>query len=722
MTGGLINIVSYVSNDLYLTGSPQITFYKMVYRRYTNFAMESVYLDFDDDIKFGYESELVPPRIADLLHKSYLHIKIPNISITKHDVGIDTSNLTYAYSNNNIFDDYQKVKTVYMKNMVKIYQIIFKAVNAINVTYSGLVQDVHEYVQSDNVFDLLNQYDELLKITQHQLIANNDPNRDILDCTRSNLWTVLTSVNINKLIEDSKKTIDVNEYEEQSDDYIKEHHKIMKNSVFGEIQKGLDRCIQVQQFFFEESKNLSNQIEEDKNNNIKCAWVKNLGHSIIEYIDVYIGGKRIDRHLGIWINIWYQLTYKEPQIKIYNEMIGNVDELTNFDNREKPAYDLYIPMTFWFNKFNGLSFPLIAMQYNDLRFNVKLRKFEEVFYIERVYRTSFHGTETVLTASLIDFITNRSKNADASALTHIELVQDIVLTDIWEEKGKRLNAHIIMDYIYLESAERKRFAQSGHEYLIERMQIDTFDHIRQKDLDVQLDFTNPSKELIWVMMKDAYTENDYGWNECKWDNYTIGTEGKNPVIDCSMSFNTYTRVQKQVGRYFDTYQPLIYHKVSPSSGINIYSFCTDPLQQQPTGSCNFSRLIDAKLFLTIDPRIYRYTDAELYPYDTDLDFAIELENNQDFLNTIDHDFMSHELSLLENIEKITPSQLLYKNKLTEALEIYDELEQGNVSSISMRVLRLYYFQTTSKFHVFNLTMNILRLIGGYGALAYSGNN
>ena len=87
MAGGLINIVSYVSNDLYLTGSPQITFYKMVYRRYTNFSMESVYLDFDDDIKFDHESELVPPRIADLLHKSYLHISIPSINISSPSSG-----------------------------------------------------------------------------------------------------------------------------------------------------------------------------------------------------------------------------------------------------------------------------------------------------------------------------------------------------------------------------------------------------------------------------------------------------------------------------------------------------------------------------------------------------------------------------------------------------------------------------------------------------------
>lgn len=109
---------------------------------------------------------------------------------------------------------------------------------------------------------------------------------------------------------------------------------------------------------------------------------KNLGHSIIDFIDVYIGGKRIDKHVGIWINIWYQLTYKDAQKSIYNNLIGNVASLNNFDKQSKPAFDLYIPLSFWFNKFNGLSFPLIAMQYNDVRFNVKLRKFQEVFLLK----------------------------------------------------------------------------------------------------------------------------------------------------------------------------------------------------------------------------------------------------------------------------------------------------------------------------------------------------
>ena len=151
MAGGLINVVSYVSSDLYLTGAPQITFYKMVYRRYTNFAMESIHLDFDDDIKFGYESELVPPRIGDLMHKSYLHLNIPSMSVSRQDVGIDTTDLNFVYLDKTKISDYERIRTVYMSVLTNIYRIIYKAVNATNVSYAGLVQDVQAYVNSGNV-------------------------------------------------------------------------------------------------------------------------------------------------------------------------------------------------------------------------------------------------------------------------------------------------------------------------------------------------------------------------------------------------------------------------------------------------------------------------------------------------------------------------------------------------------------------------------------------
>lgn len=732
MAGGLINIVSYVSNDLYLTGAPQITFYKMVYRRYTNFAMESIYLDFDDDIKFGSESELVPPRIGDLMHKAYLHLSIPNFSITNQDVGIDTSGIQYIYLDKSTISDYEKIRNIYMNILTNIYRIIYKAVNATNVTYTGLVHDVQTYVNTGSNLSLLNAYDALLLETRQKLISNSDPRATLLDSTRSNLWYILTHINVNKLIKDSDKSIDSTVFEPNSDEYIKELQRIMKNTVKKEIEKGLDFCKSVQNYYFTEYQKFITTTASDKNQNIKCAWVKNLGHSLIEYIDVFIGGKRIDRHWGIWINIWYQLTYKEAQIQIYNKLIGNIAELTNFDNHEKPKYDMYIPLSFWFNKFNGLAFPLIAMQYNDIRFTLKLRKLEEVFFIERIYKGLLNGSDIVLTAKMIDFIQNRAENRSDLQLTNIEMVNDIVLSDIWDDKGKRLGGHILMDYVYLESPERKRFAQSGHEYLIERMQYEIFDNIHQTEFDVRLDFTNPSKELVWVFSKDVYTQNELSWNECRWDDYAVSNGKGNPVLSASLNFNNYVRIQKQVGSYFNKLQPYTFHKVSPADGINMYSFCIDPRQHQPTGSCNFTRLTNVRLFNIIDDMFYRYTDSDIYPYDTNVDFQFNVTEPNALLDMIDITYVrklikeykiaSLNTGLRVGPETVTSKQMLKRfQDANSSLYVYEQISSGNTIQINMNAYRRLIFKTTAKCYVFNLTMNILRLIGGYGALAYAGN-
>lgn len=734
MGGGLIHIATYASNDLYLTGAPQVTFYKMVYRRYTNFSMESIYLNFDDDINFDHESELTPPRIGDLLHKSYLHISIPNIAVTKADVGIDTSDIRFNYLNKSTVSNYESIKSVYMNVMANIYRISYKAVNAVNVSYTGLVQDVQAYVSSNGVLELLNRYDGLLLETKNKLDEIGDPKAAIMDSTRSNLWYIITHIDINELVTLADNSIDPNIYPPNSDEYVKEIQKVMKQTAFKEIDKGMDFCKEVQQYFFDEYEQFVNETVNDKSKNIRAAWVKNLGHSIIEYIDVYIGGRRIDRHLGIWINIWYQLTYKDPQIDVYNKMIGNVANLTNFDNLEKPAYDIYVPLTFWFNKFNGLSFPLIAMQYNDLSFVVKLRKLEEVFYIEKIYKGYLNGSEVILTADLIDFIQNRSENRTELTLEGIEEVQDIVLTDIWNNKGKMLHGHIVMDYIYIESVERKRFAQSGHEYLIERIQSNIFDNIQRSQLDVNLDFTNPCKELIWVYLKDIYATNTYGWNECRWYDHSVSGGVGNPVLEASLQFNNYTRIQKQVGMYFDVYQPYVYHRVSPSAGINMYSFCLDPLQQQPTGSTNFSRLSDVKLFMLLDEMYFRYTDEQIYPHDLDINFTLTITDPSELIEAIDIEYVN---KLIKNFKLITDGtnngsvlddrtlssvQLKRFEDANSTLYIYNQLLSGKTIEIQMEAYRRLLLKTTATFYVFNMSMNILRIIGGYGELAYSGNN
>lgn len=731
MTGGLINVVSYVSSDLYLTGSPQITFYKMVYRRYTNFAMESVVQEFDNDIEFGQESELVPERVGDLIHKGYLRIKIPRFQVKKSDVGIDTNDFDFNYANESIITDFESVKNIYTKILTDIYRIIFKATKARNVSYTALVLDVQNYMNQDNRIALLLKYDELLNRTRIRLSAQLENPECILDYAildpcRTDLWLILNKIDVTKLFNNSASNIDTDEFDTDSQEYTQEVNRIMKESVLKFMTVALNDLIKVQDLFFTNYKIFLKEIENDKAQNIRFGWVKNLGFSIIEYLDVFIGGKRIDRHLGIWMNIWYELTHTEAQKRDFNDMIGDVAELTNFDTLEKPEYTLFIPMNFWFNKYNGLSFPLLAMQYNNLRFRLKLRKMEEVSYIEKIYKVEIDGSEKLMTANIIDYFINRAVDKGEQNISSIEEVNGIYLSDIFEDNGKRLEGNMLLDYVYLDSKERKKFAQSGHEYLIERIQHEIFDNIDREQLSVKLDFTNPSKELIWVFHKDIYAENPDSYTECQWQNHTIGIPHKNPVVDFLMDFNGYNRIQKQVGRYFDKFQPYTYHHTTPDNGINIYSFCLDPMQSQPTGSCNFSKISEAVMKFNLDPRLLMYTIMEIYEYYPTLDFILTLDDPVKFANMIDIRSIRSEIQELNAIEQtrgvLNVSETLRLEELTSFVEIYEELISGKENRIQRSLYRKIPLIATAKLYVFDLSINILRLIGGYGSLAYSGND
>ena len=92
------------------------------------------------------------------------------------------------------------------------------------------------------------------------------------------------------------------------------------------------------------------------------AWgyVRRLGHAMVESCKVEIGGSKIDEHYGDWLNIWYELTHKVGQERGYAKMIGDVPELSNIDTNAVRAYQMYVPLQFWFNRNNGLALPLIA--------------------------------------------------------------------------------------------------------------------------------------------------------------------------------------------------------------------------------------------------------------------------------------------------------------------------------------------------------------------------
>jgi hypothetical protein len=94
---------------------------------------------------------------------------------------------------------------------------------------------------------------------------------------------------------------------------------------------------------------------------VSGRWTDEVGHHLIRVAELEIGGQRIDRQFGDWLQIWSSLTLPAGMRETYNQMVGKTLELCTFNNQVKPRTTLYVPLQFWFCRNAGLALPLIAL-------------------------------------------------------------------------------------------------------------------------------------------------------------------------------------------------------------------------------------------------------------------------------------------------------------------------------------------------------------------------
>ena len=104
-------------------------------------------------------------------------------------------------------------------------------------------------------------------------------------------------------------------------------------------------------------------------------------------------------------------------IEYYNKLIGNISLLTSYNTDIKPEYTLYIPLNFWFCKYEALSLPLISLQYTDIIFHVQFKKFSECAYSSLKYEHSDDPIENEKKTNLLDnILISQNKDLEASLL------------------------------------------------------------------------------------------------------------------------------------------------------------------------------------------------------------------------------------------------------------------------------------------------------------------
>jgi hypothetical protein len=254
-----------------------------------------------------------------------------------------------------------------------------------------------------------------------------------------------------------------------------------------------------------------------QNTGVYARWLDYPGEQLIAQVEVEIGGQRIDRQYGDWMHIWNQLTMTAEQQRGYFKMIGNTTQLTfitdpSFSDVESPCDSLaprqvcaprnalpettlYVPLQFWFCTNPGLALPLIALQYHEVKINLDIRPIDECLWAVTTLNCNTNPFPTPGGSNA-----NRGNPTAAQNAAQFTVGRPVPATIAYNQS--LVAASLYVDYVFLDTDERRRMAQNPHEYLITQLQFTGDESVGSSSNKIKLNFNHPVKELIWVVQPD----------------------------------------------------------------------------------------------------------------------------------------------------------------------------------------------------------------------------
>lgn len=294
------------------------------------------------------------------------------------------------------------------------------------------------------------------------------------------------------------------------------------------------------------------------------GWIQGVGNYLIKNATVEIGGQQIDEQYGVWMDIWSQLNLSESQTNGYGSMVGksfSQAQWQPYDVTYEPGSRLQVPLLFWFCRNPGLAIPLIALQYHEIRIKITFEQFKNLIVAVN------NGNYVTPTLNGITPPLNTNNTFK-----------------IWNT------------YYFLDTVERRKFAQNPHEYLIEQVQSQSGNvtSLTQEN-QIRVNLNHPTKELIWIFQRNGTSAplNDFSIGTNIIPNGTPSQFA--PLYNFKLILNGTDRFKERNGEYFRLVQNYNHHSRIPNNYIYTYSFSLRPEEHQPSGTCNFSR-IDTCLF------------------------------------------------------------------------------------------------------------------------------
>lgn len=485
MSGAVAQLALFGSEDLVLSGNPEVTFWKLVFKRPSIFSMESIQQSFQGEAGFGRKVNTQITRSGDLIHHVFLEVTIPDLK----NFSINTPVVAQQSAATIVSARWQSNTTANIR--------ILPSLDGLDDTYDidigGQTARVGPYASGSTV-------DIFVEGLNRPLTPNPNVTVTRVD-SGGNSGTASNTVQLSSL-----------------------------------------------------------------------RWTNNLGHALIRYVDLEIGGAKINRLTSEWLDTETELTTSNDKINGLNEMLGRFSNWDLVTNSSEGGNTLYIPLTFSFCKSPGLAMPLVALQFHQVQLSFDFRDYTELIKSD------------IPVSSLID----SSNKIPSCAITPY------------------------VTFIYLGSNERRKFALgTGHEYLIEDIQFlgdvpvtftgDEPNLTRR----IAIDYSHPVSEILWTFNRaatynSALTPANYAVDGNDYFNFSASDQNVEPVKSALVYINGNKRFSERSGSFFRLVQPYLHHTRTPEKRIYCYSFALNPEDPTPTGTLNFSRVDTSHLSVTFD--------------------------------------------------------------------------------------------------------------------------
>ena len=455
----------------------------------------------------------------------------------------------------------------------------------------------------------------------------------------------------------------------------------------------------------------------ERNNGVYARWLDFPGEQLVAQVEVEIGGQRIDRQYGDWMHIWNQLSLPAAQEKGYKAMVGQTTQLTyitdptfspvdspcNNDAVQQvceprnalPETTLYVPFQFWYCRNPGLALPLIALQYHEVKINLDLRPIDECLWAVE----GLGGADTV---------SHKVTAAYGQSL---------------------VAASLYVDYVFLDTDERRRMAQNPHEYLIEQLQFTGDESVGSSSNKIKLNFNHPCKELVWVVQPDANVDycaslvcgqSLFGLLGAQPFNYTDALDSLPNAIHAFGGPNATTSgffVQPDTG-FFDDAGAADTGTPANGIGASFSAWNTASYSQPNFNSDETSTVSDAGTFVLAE------TALDLHCWGQNPVVVAKLQlNGQDRFSEREGTYFD----LVQPYQHHTRTPDTGINVYSFALKPEEHQPSGscNFSRIDNATLQLVLSNATvagtntAKVRVYATNYNVLRVMSGMGGLAYS---